>query len=172
MATCTGLCPSSATGARTLPPPYACLRDAGPVAPAGRPLLRPPIVASLGSLSCTVCSVSLYASAMPFVRMRKGTLFWARAVQIASRCSARAQLTALTGVSLASACSFSPLSISAAEDAQVHPILVLRTVAWDHCGWPEAPSLYGTLALRDVRQPVRGSHSRSRHTYNGPTHAE
>ena len=38
----------------------------------------------------------------------------ARAVQVASRCSARAQLTALTGVSLAFACSFSPLSISAA----------------------------------------------------------
>ena len=30
-----------------------------------------------------------------------------------------------------------------------------------------------TLALRDVRQPVRGSHSRSRHTiYDGPTHAD
>ena len=41
---CPGLCP-----------PYACLRDAGPVAPVGRPPLRPPIVASLGSLSCTVC---------------------------------------------------------------------------------------------------------------------
>ena len=37
-------------------PPYACLRDAGPVAPFGRPLLRSPIVASLGSLSCMMCS--------------------------------------------------------------------------------------------------------------------
>ena len=37
-------------------PPYACLRDAGPVAPVGRPLLRSPIVASLGSLSCMMCS--------------------------------------------------------------------------------------------------------------------
>ena len=93
-------------------PPYACLRDAGPVAPVGRPLLRPPIVASLGSLSCMVCS--------------------ARALRVC---------------------------YALCRDALVHPLLVFRTVAWDHCGWPEAPSLYGTLALRDVRQPVRGSHS-------------
>ena len=56
---CPGLCP-----------PYACLRDAGPVAPVSRPLLRPPIVASQGSLSCMVCSAPLSASTMPFVGMR------------------------------------------------------------------------------------------------------
>ena len=33
-------------------------------------------LARCASGSCTVCSVSLYASAMPFVRMHKCTLFW------------------------------------------------------------------------------------------------
>ena len=59
---CPGLCPPICMPARR----RAC-------APVSRPLLRPPIVASRGSLSCMVCSASLCAPTMPFVGMRSCT---------------------------------------------------------------------------------------------------